>query len=361
MTTIDAATKTILVPGSVWTRETKNGNKDVTVLFITNQGLPPETLAKCPQQVVFLNDEGAVLSMKPEQFVAKRNFSTMNPEAEVILRHIVEGFDDEDEEGDDEIDLDSIQLPESSEGDADVSLETEPVAENFETTGNLLAVQAQQQAQMNNTSPVLQLQDGLNAALVHLLTSRFVSYSESVAPNGTGDTLHTMRFALSPELDLDMLNKAFGLEGPITKFTINSAVAPTTVDIDGFFQVWLEVVAPMGKFPSQSYGLVQLTSRGDFREQQVVQQKPQPAAAPVAADPMETPSGLYQAPEVEAETADEQAVAKAAPAHSSFISDATIVGQKPTPPAAEPTINLAAIPTETPAAPQMPGLNIVNT
>lgn len=265
---IDAATQTILVPGSVWRRETSKGPKHATVLFITNQGESEEVLAKNPMQVVFLTDVQEVKSMTPERFTKSRQFHTMDPHAETLINALL--APDLDEEDESDIDLDSIQLPENSEGDADVSLEDQGPAtleaqgQSFETVGNLLKAQSQTLGSASG-APVLQLQPGLDAALSHLLLSQFVSYSECMSPHCNGDTLHTLRFLLSPELGLNTLSSAFGLTGPITEFVINSAVEPTKVEIDGFLEVFMEVIAPMGSHPSQTFGLVQVTSQADIR------------------------------------------------------------------------------------------------
>lgn len=345
---IDAATQTVLIPGSVWSRKTKQGEVEATVLFITNQGLDADVLVKNPQQVVFLTHKLEVYSMTIERFLKNRDYATMNPDVETLVKALTAPVNDEDG---DEIDIDSIQLPEDSDGDSDVSLEdqepaTAAVGETFETTGNLLAVQAQN---MPSSMPVLSLSSTISPALAQLLGSRFISYAEAMSPAGTGDTLHTLRFALTPDLGLDQLNDAFGLTGPISEFTISSAVTPTTVEIDGFVQVWLEVIAPMGGHPSQSYGLVQVTSLQDIREKQRISQTPQPAAAPatqVVAD------AVYSPPEVED---DAEPVTTTKPGVAAFIIDA----QKPTPAAAEPVINLAAMPIPGPApAPAQNALNV---
>jgi hypothetical protein len=336
--TIDAATQTILIPGSVWTRETSKGPKDVTVLFITNLGLDEAVLAKSPQQVVFLTEKMEVLSMTPERFTKNRNFSTMNPQAETLINALL-APELEDGDDDEEIDLDAIQLPEDSSGDGDVSLDdqepaTAAVGETFETTGDLLKTQAQNKP---STAPVLELKSDINAALQHLLTSRFVSYSESMSLNGTGDTLLTLRFALSPELGLDTLVNAFGIEGPIDSFTINSAIAPTVVEIDSFIQVWLETVAPMNGHPSQSYGLVQVTSFGDIRAKQDLVQTPQPAAAPAGPPSSQNDDdvpgdfvGIYKALELEGDEPDVEEV----PTTTKSGVNAFILDSMPTPAAA---------------------------
>jgi len=287
---IDAATQTMLTSGSIWSRETPEGETQVTVLFITNLTLSKEAQEKNPPQVVFLTGSFKVQSMTIEKFVKNRNYVTMNEHVETLVNALTAPIEDE-EDDEDAIDIDAIPLPEASGGEAvELDLGAQPDAatgEVYESTGALLATQA---AAQPSREPVFKVIIEEDPELAALLTERFISYSESMAPNGTGDTLHTLRFGLSPKLGLDTLNRAFGLDGPVTTFTINSAVAPTQVDIDGFVQTFLEVVTPMGNFPSQSYALVQVTSRGDIRSKQEVIQTPQPAAAPaVSLSPDLTP------------------------------------------------------------------------
>lgn len=318
---IDAATQTMLTSGSIWSREMPDGEtKQVTVLFITNLTLSKEAQEKNPPQVVFLTESFKVQSMTIDKFVKNRNYVTMNEHVETLVNALTAPIEDEDGD-EDAIDIDAIPLPEAGGGEPMELDGSDGAAESFETTGALLATQA---AAQPSREPVFKVIIEEEPELAASLMERFISYSESMAPNGTGDTLHTLRFGLSPKLGLDTLNRAFGLDGPVTAFTINSAVAPTTVDIDGFLQTWLEVVTPMGNFPSQSYALVQVTSRGDIRSKQEVIQTPQPAAAPAqpVADVTPAAPGSFldmAAATLSTETTSTEAVAAAATSDSGFV------------------------------------------
>lgn len=254
---IDAVTKTTLIPGSVWVRQKKGEQIPVTVLFITNDSLPDHIQVKHPPQVVFLTSTYKVQSMDVEDFVSNRSYSTMDLSREEFLKALVsEDLDQDDEEDEDtEIDIEGIPLPDELAG---TTFGTFPPLD--ENTNAVVA----DDSKSNELPSVLTLDP--THPLHDALTSHFVSYSEAQANNGEGDTLHLLRFALSRELTIESLRQVFGVgTGPleISEFVINSDVEATHIEIDGFVEVFLEVINVGGR--GQSIGLVNVTSRGDIR------------------------------------------------------------------------------------------------
>lgn len=79
MNEVSAVELTFLAPAHVWIKE--DGSQSI-VLFLTNENLPEKVLAVYPQQVIYLNEEGAVLSQPVEKFCSDRKFLNVDPEIE---------------------------------------------------------------------------------------------------------------------------------------------------------------------------------------------------------------------------------------------------------------------------------------
>lgn len=234
-----------LVPGSIWQRSTKKGFAHSTVLFVTNEGATQEVLEAHPQQVVFLTEAFKVLSMDVESFTAKRSYVDMDSDIEALLGMITSP-PVEDEE-DVNLDIDNIEVDESLFPQTEQATAVEDLAAS--TTEVPWAPRL-------NVGPHV---------FAEALQSNFIAYSES--PFHTGDTLHTLKFALSSNLTLADIRKAFTVSDPnsIAKFEVTSATGSFQVEVAGFVDVMLECVG-------EDFGCLYVTSEGDFRAPPEVEQ-----------------------------------------------------------------------------------------
>jgi len=258
---LDAVTQTTLIPGSIWTRPAKKqGGEEVsvTVLFVTNSSVPAKVLEDHPQQVVFLTKKRNVQSMTLDEFVAGRSYTTMDKDAELLLESLTaEKLDLEDQEFDD-IDIDSIPLPDDLR---------DMVGQGSVTSDSAV------DATLVNVSPAFAVAP--DHPLAQVLSSRFVSYSEGAErgdPQYIGNSSITLRFVLNESLTLAMLRDVFGSAGSpleIDTFNVNSTLESTKVDFTVFVGAFLEVVAT-GSGGSQTLGVVQLIAEGDIRDSQAV-------------------------------------------------------------------------------------------
>lgn len=79
----------LLTSGSAWFNGTNE--KMVTVLLITNQNVGPKFLEANPPQVVFLTDNGSVISQRIDHFLKKHTFFNVVPEIESAITAILTG------------------------------------------------------------------------------------------------------------------------------------------------------------------------------------------------------------------------------------------------------------------------------
>ena len=235
----DATTLTMLVPGSVWKREASG--KHSIVLFISNQELSGKLAAKFPPQVVFMTEEKSVLSLGIDSFLGSRVFTTMEPRIEQLLTAITTpedelGLDDEPEENEDPIEGLTALVDPDDEGEQDAGL---PVIDDVGRRD-------------------LRVNFGPHPS-AELLQANLVDYSES--PWYTGDTLHTLRFALEDGLTLETIRSAFIPSDPnaIQKFVISTPYEDTMVDIESYGATLYSTDE------YRQYGAVTLLTAGDFR------------------------------------------------------------------------------------------------
>lgn len=235
----DAVTLTMLVPGSIWIRDLGDGKpaRKQSVLHITNQNLTPKVQAKNPPQVVFMTEQGFVLSQGIEKFLESRTFYSMDGRLESLLTQLTEVEEEEEAE------LNPIEdtvIP----TDEPVSSETNLVDSN---------------------KKVFDLNVG-DHPLASLLDANLVSYMEE--PYYNGDTLHILTFNLSNGLDLNAIGSAFKISDPnaISKFTLTSDYETTMVDIDSYVDTMLKVDRHSNnQNVSDSFGVLYILSSGDFR------------------------------------------------------------------------------------------------
>jgi hypothetical protein len=264
---IDAAIQMTLVPGSIWIRKNKGRDIPVTVLLITNEGLPEDILEQHPQQVVFLTQSMRVQSMTIEAFLTNRLYSTMDTERESLLQALVTEIEDPEEEVDVK-DIDNIQLPDELNDDQIIDLNGESDAEDMKVE----SLRASWGKTINNSS-VNPIDIVGSHPFADTLKSHFVSYSEEAHFLNTGDTLHNIRFQISPKLTFENLRSIFGVgvgELEIDEFVINSSVGQTKVSIDSFIEVFLETEVLRQQEGSDrilTTAVVQVTSQGDIRQQ----------------------------------------------------------------------------------------------
>jgi len=302
---IDAATLEMLVPGSIWVRKTKNGEVPVTVLLITNEGLPEHVLEDHPQQAVFLTQSLKVQSMDLETFLKNRSYASMDTERETLLKALTSEIADAEDEVD-VADIDNIQLPddltaghigaddETDGKDSQGSVSDEVINLNAVGVGtdrdygigsgddgNVVSDNKFYESPEAYDGPTFEI--AIDNPLAAQLAASFVSYTEGPVFAGPleGDTLLTLRFLLGERLTIDNLRDVFAVGGAneISSFAINSDVETTDVQIDNYVNVNLEVTHFGGK--RQQFGLVQVTSRGNLRPsavsnevQQVLKQEP---------------------------------------------------------------------------------------
>lgn len=88
--TPDAAILTMLIPGSVWEREGREGPVQVTVLAITNDSLSARRLEQFPRQVVFVSERGNILSQEVDQFLSRRTYVSLNTNVEALMSTVLD-------------------------------------------------------------------------------------------------------------------------------------------------------------------------------------------------------------------------------------------------------------------------------
>ena len=252
-----------IIPGSVWGRVKKNGEKSqVTVLLVTNQGCSTKVLESNPHQVVFLTEQSQVLSMTIDQFLNNRVYEGKRADIEAGISYILNPDTESEEEV---IDLDTVEadeklfdsmLPEEVGDDDTTELEPEDV--------NSLSI---------NVGP---------HPYAESLTQNFVSYTE--APYHTGDTLHTLKFRLGSDLSLETVAQAFKVSDPnsIQTFEVTTATTSFKVEVDSYITTMLESTY-------EDLACLYILSNGDFRAvadtasldvQEVVEGQPQVDQSP---------------------------------------------------------------------------------
>ena len=240
-----------LVVGSVWARGS-NGNTS-TVLAISNDGLSDAVLEKFPRQVVFLTSKFKVLTQPIDMFIDSRVYQGIDEGVAALMAEVTS---EPEPDEDDKVDIDAVDLGDETVDES--SVEDEGEAE---------------------TIPVFEPAQfaGLN------LDAHFLSYSES--PYHTGDTMHTLRFALDRDLSIDQLRSVFRVTSAtaIESFEIDSVEERVSVDIDAFVQVFLEVGAG-----GDAVGCVCVLSQGDYRAKQAGDYAPPAEAEQPVAQPEET-------------------------------------------------------------------------
>ena len=301
----------MLVPGSIWERARKKGAPTQSrVLCISNEELLPPASDAFPPQVIFVSDKLKVLTMPVDAFTASRTYVGIDEHVKALADALVSAPDVEDPDDDEEIDFDSVPLPEEEEpvlsvarsdtkkrvqiadllfGEdehaKDTPVPTEMVLGSAfrDNAGHPVGgwgatnPEASVVSDSNVESPVpavfaLRLSWPSSAsALNSQLTTAFVGYTE--APFHTGDTQHALKFRLSDDLELPMLHNAFSpSDASVDAFNVYSNYETTSVVIDGYIDTFLSVE------DSVSYGVVYVTSVGDFRNKEYVDSQIQPEA-----------------------------------------------------------------------------------
>lgn len=248
-----------LVVGSVWARTTTNSTS--TVLAVSNQDLSQEVLEKFPQQVVFLTSKYKILTQDVDTFLRSRVYQGLDTNVISLMEALTT---EPEPEEDDDVDIDSVDIKVVKDGFEQIIASVEEDSEDGED---------------DNGIPVFEPAefDGL------ALDAHFLSYSES--PYHTGDTMHTLRFALDRDLSIDQLRSVFRVTSAtaIESFEIDSVEERVSVDIDAFVQVFLEVGAG-----GDAVGCVCVLSQGDYRAKQAGDYAPPAEAEQPVAQPEET-------------------------------------------------------------------------
>lgn len=236
-----------LIPGSIWERARKGEPSYSLVLCVTNEGLSQNVLEKHPQQVVFVTDQGKVLSMGISEFAANRSYYNFNAKAAEMFDNLINP-PEEDEELDEE---DAAIL---AEGIDNVS----PDETLFVSDAGPATEESAEDDVVDSSPSVMRINVGPHP-IADLLQANLVGYSES--PFHTGDTLHTLKFTLGSGLTLANIRDAFKVSDPnaVQKFELETATETFQVDIDGFVDVMLEADSWI------TYGCLYITSEGDFR------------------------------------------------------------------------------------------------
>lgn len=242
-----------LTSGSIWARQKPNSDEYSysLVLCVTNEGLPERVLEKNPQQVVFVTDQGKILSMCVEDFCHKRHYFTFDASFADSFEEIITTRDD------DEVESDPAEEGQSSIDDVVADEKLFSAEQSVKDKAGCLAL---------NVGP---------HPLAEVLQSSLVGYVES--PFHTGDTLHTLKFELSDSLTINGIIRAFLVSDPnsIQKFELSTATETFQVEIDTFVCVLLE------SDQWSNYGCLYITSNGCFRSHPdvgFIAQEVQPAA-----------------------------------------------------------------------------------
>lgn len=275
-----------LIPGSVWARTKKNGDVSYsTVLCVTNQNCSERVLEVNPNQVVFLTEQLQILSMTPEQFLNGRVYADIDTDVAAAMEVLTTEQDDEDDE---DIDLDSVEIDENAftklvgeiaEGSDGDDQDTPDEPDTREETPRV----AQFNALKLNVGPHPIASD---------LESSFVGYSE--APYPTGDTMHTLRFALNGTLSLGNIADAFLLSDPnaIQTFEVTTNYEVSKVEVSAYAHTLLESSLTEG-----DVAVVYLLTNGDFRDRTEVEEtqagahpeRGQSAVVPHVDEPLSSP------------------------------------------------------------------------
>ena len=230
-----------LISGSIWARSKPNNESSYSmVLCVTNEGLPERVLEKNTQQVIFVTEQGKVLSMGVEDFCAKRHYETFDVDAAAAFEALINLLKGDDDSADDQPTIDSVVADETLFAKDQPEPEPGASSEDEESASSLAL----------NVGP---------HPLANILRKNLVLYTES--PFYTGDTLHTLKFVLSDALSLASLREAFTISDPnaVQKFELVTATETFQVGIDAFVDVLLEADQ------WANYGCLYVTSQGDFR------------------------------------------------------------------------------------------------
>jgi hypothetical protein len=240
----------MLTPGSVWERKTKKGSTYTTVIAVSNDGLPEETLVQFPQQVIFITEKYKILTQPIEVYLKTREYYGVDETAELLVKQLT--TEPQPEPDEDDLDIDSIDL--SGDDDSDDSDSQDNVAVALST--------AERQANFI-VEPVPAALPSLNVgahANAELLRAAFIAYSEE--PYFTGDTLHGLTFRLSEELTLKKISDSFLIADPnaVQNFEVTFGdYTRVVVAVDGYASCNMQLNA------NGELGTVFLTSSGDFR------------------------------------------------------------------------------------------------
>lgn len=227
-----------LVTGSVWQRAKKKSLS--TVLAVSNEGLQDSILTNYPQQVVFLTNNGKILTQDIDSFLASRTYVGTDDFIVSQVASIVAGPEEE-------VDTESIDSIKLDEQDSDFEKFISGDAGIESSTDN-----------SDESIPVFEppVFGGL------ALNENFISYMEM--PHHTGDTMCILKFALGSKLSLQDLNQTFNFSGKedsaLTHFIIDSEEERTEVEVNGFLSVLLETDSS-----GAAYGNVYLTVDGNAR------------------------------------------------------------------------------------------------
>lgn len=269
----------MLVPGSVWERARKKGAPTQSrVVCVSNEDLQPPASENFPPQVIFVTDKLKVLTMPVEAFVASRTYVGIDEHIKALAEALVTAEEVVDDE--DEIDFDAVPLP-VEEAAPEIVVEAPkkrvqvadllfgeeaPVEAPVEKAVGNSVTAAQAISQAIDTPLGLTITRGATD-LASRLQAAFVGYCESPFP--TGDTQHALKFSLA-DLDLATIHHAFNPEtaDSVGAFSVTSSYEITNVIIDGYVDTFLNVSNGEG------FGMVYVTSAGDFRNKEYEDSKP---------------------------------------------------------------------------------------
>lgn len=205
----------VLTPGSVWSRtsRTSASSTETMVLFVSNLELKDHIKEVYPPQVVFLTAKGNVLTLPVEEFLETRRYVGTNENLASELADLVENAWHDKKDAESPFDTEV-----ATTGAADEGI---PVFEPAVFRGLPL-------------------------------DEHFLSYSE--APFN-GDTMHTLRFMLSPELSMADLRDTF-TSMELSDFVIDTEEVRQEISVTSAFPVFMEAS------DGSAVGVVYLVSDG---------------------------------------------------------------------------------------------------
>lgn len=202
-----------LTPGATFTR--KSGAQS-RVLFLTNTTLPAKAKAKHPENVVYVNEEGAIFNKTVEDFLADNTFYNVDPDLEDALTKLplIPGLT----AGDGELDIipSNTQVVLASEFTSDDQADTEDFSVMDPELGNALSNDDGPRVTFTQANP--HVTDALVTA--EALSQRLVRYSETPSPV-TQRVIHELVFEVNNAAEVQALQASFNPENGSTNAIYN--------------------------------------------------------------------------------------------------------------------------------------------